>query len=155
MANWFTIHGPKPYDLDLAYDVYLQDKYESIADEIMIGDKVFFYELKGSGRLKINQQIYKTPVGKMGLVHVGQVTGKPYKRSLYEGQSETYGTGKAYWSIGIPTDAEASVGFVPREVVVSVLGYQPNYFFKGFGGGKGIKLIDDSQAHELLAQFNK
>ena len=154
MANWFTIHGPHPYDLDLSWDVYLQDKYENIADDIMIGDQVFFYELKGTGRLEINQQIYKTPVGRMGLVHIGKITDKPYRRSLYEGQSETYGTGKAFWSIGIPTDAKSSVGFVPRQTVVSILDYSPNYFFKGFEGGKGIKLISDSQAYKLSEQFN-
>ena len=154
MTNWFTIHGPHPYDYDLAYDVYLQEKYKNIANKIMINDRVFFYELKGSGSLEIYQQTYKTPVGKMGLVHIGKVTGKPYQRSLREGQSETYGNGKAYWSMGVPTDAGDSIGFVAREEVVSILDYSPNYYFKGFASGAGIKIIDESQAHELFEQFN-
>ena len=156
MANWFTIHGPHPYPIeyDLAWDVYLQDKHKNIANQIMVNDRVFFYELKGSGTLEINQEIYKTPTGKMGLVHVGNVTGKPYQRSLNVGQSETYGNGKAYWSVGVPTDAGTSSGLVSREKVVSILGYKENYYFKGFAGGAGIKLIDESVASELMAQFN-
>ena len=154
MANCFTVHGPHPYAYDLAWDIYLQDKYKNIENKIMINDRVFFYELKGSGSLEINQQTYKTPVGKMGLVHIGKVTGNPYQRSLREGQSETYGNGKAYWSVGIPADAGNSTGFVSREKVVSILGYKHNYYFKGFAGGAGIKLIDDSEASELITLFN-
>lgn len=153
MENWFTVHGPHPIEHDLAWDIYLQNKHQNIANNININDRVFFYELKGSGTLDINQQTYKTPVGKMSLVHIGKVTGKSYPRSLHEGQSETYGDEKKYWSVGIPTDAGYSVGFVPREKVVSILGYKNNYFFKGFSGGSGIKQIDDSQASQLLKLF--
>ena len=111
-------------------------------------------DLWGYYMLSINQKRYKTTEGKMGLVHVGKVTGKSYQRSLHEGQCETYGNGKAYWSIGIPTDANDSTGFVSREKVLSILGHKPNYYFRGYARGAGVKIIDDSQAHKLLQQFN-
>ena len=155
MAYWFTVHGPHPFDYDLAWHIYLQERYEELASDIEIGDRVFFYELKGSGKLHINQKIYATPVGKMGLVHIGKVTGKPYQRTLQTGMSETYGAEARYWKIGIPTDAGDSTGFVSRERVVSVLGYKHNYFFKGFARGAGIKQIDGAQANELQTLFEQ
>jgi hypothetical protein len=85
MVNWFTVHGPHPIEYDLAWDIYLQNRYEHLTSDIEIGDRVFFYELKGSGKLEINQKTYETPVGRMGLVHVGKVTGKPYQRSYMKG----------------------------------------------------------------------
>jgi len=153
MANWFTIHGPHPFEYELAWDIYLQNRYQNLASDIKINDRVFFYELKGSGKLDVNQKTYKTPVGKMGLVHIGKVTGKFYERSLYEGQSDTFGEGKKYWSVGIPTDAGGSTGYVSREKVVSILGFKHNYKFKGFARGAGIKQINDAQATELATLF--
>ena len=61
MANWFTVHGPHPVEYDLAWDIYLQEQYKNLANEININDRVFFYELKGSGtldgtvKLKVNR----------------------------------------------------------------------------------------------------
>lgn len=68
MANWFTIHGPHPLEYNLAWDIYLQNIHQSIANDIRINDRIFFYELKGKGKLNVNQKIYKTSIGKMGLV---------------------------------------------------------------------------------------
>lgn len=158
MASWFTIQGPYPYPEEygpkLTWDVYLQERHKNLAPQIKIGDRVFFYELKGTGKLEINNRVYRTPTGRMGLVKVGAVTGAPYHRSINEGLSKTYGPGRTYWSVGIPTNAGDSSGFVSREKVVDILGFANNYYFKGFSGGTGIKLIDEAVAHELLRLFS-
>ena len=77
MNNWFTIHDPHPNPDRVAWHIYLQDKYEDLASEISIGDRVFFYEIKNSKQIK-----FKGCKGRMGVVHVGYVTGHGYKRKL-------------------------------------------------------------------------
>ncbi len=131
----------------------MQDRHKDIAKDVEINDRVFFYELKGTGKLNICHQDYETGTGKMGIVHIGKVTGSPYSRSQAQGQSKSFGDVSKYWSIGIPTDAGNSSGFIAKDKVVAILGYKNNYFFKGFAGGTGIKQIDDSQAIELLALY--
>jgi len=154
MASWFTVHGPHPTEYNLPWDIYLQETHKEISNHICVGDNVFFYELKGNGKLNINNVDYRTNTGRMGVVHIGKVTGKPYNRSIDQGKSSSYGESSGYWSIGIPTDAASSKGFVAREKVVSILGYQHNYYFKGFAAGAGIKLINASQEAELLSLFD-
>ena len=153
MANWFTVHGPHPIDYELPWDIYLQDRYKAIADDIHINDQIFFYELKGSKYIEINHIKYETHQGKMGLVHVGKVINSPYSRSIEKAQSTTLKGESKNWSVGIPTDAGVSVGFVPREKVVSILGHKNSYYFRGYANGAGIKQIDDAQASELLMFF--
>lgn len=156
MVNyWFTVHGPHPKGYHLPWDIYLQDTHEELAKKINKGDQIFFYELKGNGKLNKNNKEYKTDIGRMGIVHVGNVTGERYKRSREEGSSSSYGESSGYWSIGIPTDAESSNGFVSRDKVVSILGYKENYYFRGLAGGAGIRSIDASQAFELLRLFKE
>ena len=145
MKYWFTIHAPHG-DRDLPWHIYLQEKYKDISKEIKINDKVFFYETKTE-----KNKLYKFTNGRMGLVHIGTVTGEPYHRNA----KTTYTSGETKdWGTGIPTNAEDSEGLVSREKVVDILGYKSNYYFKGFNGGRGIKQIEVEQAQQLENLFN-
>ena len=148
MTNWFTVHYPHGDPDDLPWHVYLQDRYKELSRNVREGDRVFFYETKTS-KNKEN----KYCKGRMGLVHVGYVTGLPYSRP-YKRAEAVYTDGKRKkWSIGIPTNAGETTGFVPREKLVEVLGYKSKYNFQGFQRGTGIKQIDRAVARELHALF--
>jgi len=143
------VYGTPPHgDPDHPWHVYLQDRHKNIALSIREGDRVFFYETKTNNNVK-----YKNVVGRMGLVHVGTVTGKAYTRESTKAH-QTYTDGaRKNWSTGIPTNAGETKGYVTRENIVKILGYRDNYFFKGFAGGAGIKQIDATQARALLELF--
>ena len=150
MKNWFTIHDAHPNPDWVKWDIYLQDKYEFLAQDIEIGDRVFIYEAKTSKQVR-----FKDSIGKMGLVHVGHVTGSGGYNPREEAEVVyTDGDCKS-WGYSIPTDAGSSEGFVSRNQVVRVLDYKDNYYFKGFAGGKGVKEIGADQADELQALFDQ
>lgn len=148
MNNWFTIHDAHPDPDRVLWHIYLQDKYKDLASEISVGDRVFFYETKNTKQIQ-----FKGSRGKMGVVHVGYVIGDKYERQFEEALSIYNDGERKTWDIGIPTDAGQSNGFVSREKVLEILGYASNYYFKGFARGKGIKLIEDAKANELLSLF--
>ncbi len=150
MKNWFTIHSAHPTPDWIKWHIYLQEKYKQLATEINVGDRVLFYETKTTKEVRC-----KGSVGKMGLVHIGHVTGAEYSRNIEDSYSEYSDGERKSWGTGIPTDAEHSRGFVPQSKVVEVLGYATNYHFKGFAGGKGVKQIDAEKANMLQALFQQ
>ncbi len=149
MKNWFTIHDPHPTPDWVEWHIYLQDQYKSLAADIKVGDRVFFYETKTTKQVQ-----FKGCKGKMGLVHIGLVTGDAYERKSEKALSVYNDGERKTWGVGIPTDASKSNGFVAQNKVVEVLGYKSKCNFIGFASGKGIKQIDAAEADKLQMLFN-
>jgi len=149
MKSWLTTHYPHPDPDEYPWHIYLQQKYSSVTEEIAEGDQVFFYEYKNYKALKSGKT---HPQGREGIVRVAYVSGPAYFRDVVI----EYADGNVVpWSRGVPTDNEDTDGFVGREDVLEVLGYQSGGYLRGFNAGKGIKQLTNSQADRLMKLFKQ
>lgn len=147
MASWLTTHYPHPVPDHHPWHVYLQEQHRDAVEGIQTGDLVFFYEFAAQKPVKGG---LKTAVGRQGIVRVAKVSGPIYGRDAV---IEYQGGETKNWSWGVPTNDADIEGFVGREKMCEILGYKPSYQFRGFGGGTGVKRLDEVQAVNLLREF--
>lgn len=88
--------------------------------------------------------------GIVALVEVAKSASEP-EGSL----SESYSDGTTmWWRWYAPTEPVNTVGFVPREEVARLLGYKPQYSFKGFGEDKsGLGRLTEDKFKALLSAY--
>ena len=147
MGNWLTTHYPHPIVNDHPWHIYLQREHKDAADEIAIGDRVFFYEYKYQKPLRDGTEY---PIGRQGIVRVARVSKPMYRRdTVIEYADGTTG----YWSWGIPTEDPDTNGFVRRQDLLPVIHYKRGSVLRGFNNGTGLMALDDAQAAELLTLF--
>jgi len=150
MADWLTTHYPHPFSDDLPWDIYLKREHRDLADQVSVGDRVFFYEYKEQKPLR-DGSLY--PQGAEGIVRVATVNGEVYHRNGLTKYADGTDTD---WCWGVPTRDVDAEGFVPREAMNRVLDYQEGYVLRGFGGGRrgsGLRKISADQANALYDIF--
>ena len=144
---WLTTHFPHPDPDSLPWHIYLQKHHKSAVAGIAVGHLVYFYEYKYQKPIK---NAPKYPTGAEGIVRFAIVSGSIYDRDTVI--EHTDGT-KAYWFWGVPTSKEDDKGFVERAKVLSVLGYKPGGYLRGFNNGTGVKELEDEQGRRLMELF--
>ena len=161
MKYWLTTHWPPREDVPSTqspYGVWVQNKKEHLINRVSPGDLVLIYETR-NGRTQVRdfangstQEIACRP-GRAGIVALVEVTGRAER--LNESFEEHYTNGsKAWWRYCAPTQPINSAGFIPREVVNTILGYARNNVFRGFGDGhSGLKEITSVVFNNLLQLF--
>ena len=155
-THWPPLKGARPH----TYYVYLQHEFGDLAQTLLPGDRVLFYELV-TGRPRVESRpdgtksVVKRERGRGGVIGLGTVSGgrRPFSWPAEAVQSYADGT-TMNWAWEVPVDGHDYSGFVDRRHVVRVLGYKPKYNMRGFGiGGSGLKELDKRQFDELASLF--
>jgi hypothetical protein len=160
MHYWITTHWP-PRERDgkgIGNGVYLPYDRGSVGRDLRAGDLVLVYQSQ-SGRTLVRTEadgtIRKVPceAGKGGIVAIGRARAAMYHD--VESEVEHYADGTAiHWAWYAPLEVLSTSGFVPREALNRILGYEPNYNFRGFGDGKsGLKKIEAATYLEIETAF--
>lgn len=152
MRNWLTTHYPHPYQDDLPWHIYLQREHKHAVNGIANGDRVFFYEYKYQKPLKDGTEY---PQGRVGIVRVAFVSGGMYARVKHDAVAEYSDGSIGDWMWGVPTGNFDVDGFVSRQDVLSVLGYKPGSYLRGFNAGTGVMEIGSEQAERLAKLFKQ
>lgn len=162
MAFWMTTHWPRREDRSLEeprYGVWVQNKKKKLIDRVSPGDLVFIYETKSGPAIKQTyvdgsvKSVRRHPGGEgiVALVEVTEVASQPE-----DSQPEEYADGsKLWWRYCAPTRSINSGGFIPREEVSGLLGYDNSYNFHGFGEKhSGLKEITADLFDQILDRFS-
>jgi hypothetical protein len=148
MTNWLTTHYPHPIPDDLPWHIYLKREHKTAVSGIAIGDRVFFYEFKE--HKPVNDDAHFYPLGAEGIVHVATVCGSIYRRDCVV----QYADGSLVdWCWGVPAEVADTRGFVHRLDVLRGLNYRQGGRLRGFGGGTGVKRLDQGLADALMDLF--
>lgn len=107
MTYWLTTHYPHLHP-DHPWHVYLKDQFRHLADRVSIGDRVAFYELKGSGK------------GQEAIVRISSVTA-PCRANQFRDNSKE--EGDQIWQWEIPCMSEGRLGYVPKERLYEILNW--------------------------------
>jgi hypothetical protein len=132
--------------------VYLKDA--SFAPGLAKGDSVFIYEyVTGPGIVRDSGVIERRKRGKGGVICHATVITDLEPRSPHE-SFERYTNGKqANWR-WIARTGERAGGFVPRETVNRLMGYEPGYKLFGFNAGRGIVSLEQDEYDKLKSAFD-
>jgi hypothetical protein len=160
MNYWLTTHWPPRID-DHDHSpggVWVVEGKQTIIGNVQSGDLVWIYE-SGSGKTVIREQANGTSQrvpckqGRQGVIALCRITAPAFARE--DATPERYVDGRTmWWRWYAPTVALNTTGFVPRRETAILLGYSPDYLFRGFGtGSSGLKGVTESQHHALLQAF--
>lgn len=160
MSNWFTTHWPPRTD-DLSHSpggVWVVDGKEHVIRDIAPGDLVWIYESR-SGKTLVRQQAnggtqeIPCQLGRQGVIALCRVVEPAYE--CEDTTAEVYADGKTmWWRWYAPTESLNTSGFVPRKDAAVLLGFSPNYPFRGFGrASSGVKRLTPTQHDGLLRAF--
>jgi hypothetical protein len=88
----------------------------------------------------------------MGVVGLVEAIEPP--KQLAGSAPERYvGRSSVWWQYHAATRPVNTGGFIPMVDVVVMLGHEPKYNFRGYGGGSGLKQIDRTAHERLLRAF--
>lgn len=161
MRYWLTTHWPplkEEHHGSPHSGVWLAEGKLHAASGMAKGDLIAFYQL-GSGPAEIVKHAdgsisrIARHEGRMGIVSFGELMSAPIEQKQFP--PESYEDGREiWWKYLAWSERLTSNGFVPREVVVRTLGYEPGYFFRGFGVDRsGLKEISAEAFGVLKAAF--
>lgn len=159
MNHWLTTHWPPLEDEpdNAPWGVWLQDGYQHVGDDLLPGDHVLIFETQSppnlvKGNSTVGTRTVKHRTGRRGIVAVVEVTSQLQESSK---KAERFADGATrWWRWMAPTRLVLHGGFVPWQQVNRVLGYEPNYNMRGFGGRSGLKNINQEQYHQLVDLFD-
>ena len=163
MSYWLTTQWPhlKSERADQIHDgVYVQPRNEDVIKKVKRGDLVLIYESESGKAIRVSepsgiQSVVGRHRGRGGIVAIAEATDGQRPRNGSRPQHYTDGT-SAWWKHYVPTQSLNSVGFVPRSVLLNVLGYKDNYNLHGFGeANSGLKEITPSQFESLREAFTQ
>ncbi len=160
MKYWLTVHWPQLQDRSVRYPlrVWLQDGTQSAGNGLDAGDRVLIYETKfgptrllpGVGGIKREAP---SLVGRQGIIIIAEAIG-PLTQDLSFEKIEYADGSQRWWCWHAPLRALAEDGFVPRTEVNRVLGYSPNYLFRGFGTfNSGLKELTALEYSALVEVY--
>jgi len=161
MKYWITSHWPNPVSESsesIHEGVYIPDGRESAVEDIHIDDLVFIYEAR-SGRAEKrrlidgSEEIIPCHQGREGIVVLARIASEVYE--FVDSKPTDYIDGsQIWWRYGADTETINSHGFLSRERMNEIIGYEINYNLRGFGDAhSGVKEIDESEFQSILESF--
>lgn len=163
MNFWLTTHWPYHVDENpnsSKTGVWVQDKKKSVLRNMQPEDLVFVYE-SGSGKTIVERDANGTErkrkkrKGRQGVIALAKVVKRPVE---IEGSlPEKYADGsELWWRYKADARVLNNKGFIPRSELAQLLGYQPNYAFRGIGEKRsGVKILTKSEYDSIHTQFVK
>ena len=162
MRYWVTTHWPRDEGDDSPQEgVYLKDEDREAGQDLGIGDRVVIYESK-SGKRRM-----RTEPGTAGKIAVRCRAGAGAVVVIVEviGDLGTnpratpteYDNGKVrFWRWYAPTKVVNKSGFVTRQRLTELLGYEPGFPYRGLGTKhSGLKQIDKDTYEAIVTEFVK
>ena len=153
---WLTTHWPRLKREPHRFSVYFQQKFEDVARQLHRNDRVLFYETV-TGKILLEslpdgtQRPLPRERGRGGIVATGTFSGSYHPLAAVQQYAD--GT-EMNWAWEVPVGDHDFEGFVRRDEVVRVLGFEPKYYMRGFGiRGSGVKELAAGQFTELAALF--
>lgn len=114
-----------------------------------LGDFVFIYQTK-TGKPRKDRKPYR--LGREAVVFLVRAT--TGIKECSEEERELYKDGTTLWWKWQAKTSLKEYGFCPRQIVCQVLGYNPNYNFRGFGKQRsGLLPLDKTQFDLLYRRF--
>ena len=163
MKYWITAHWPGRTDEPPVIEhegIYIPGGRQASVASMSVGDLVFIYESR-SGRPEkrklLDGRVVKIPcrIGREGIVTLSQTISAVYENEGTE-PTEYYNGSKIWWRFSADTETLNSRGFVSREELNSILGYERAYNLRGFGDyHSGVKELTVDQFKDLLGLFNR
>jgi hypothetical protein len=160
MHYWITTHWP-PRAGDprpVGHGVYLPLDRAEVGQDLAAGDLILVYQAQ-SGRIEMRTEIdgtiHRVPClpGKGGIVAIGRALRAMARDETSEVEHYVDGT-SIHWAWFAPLEVLSTSGFVPREALNGILGYAPNYVFRGFGEQRsGLKKVDEATYLRIEAAF--
>jgi len=150
MKYWLTVHWPPLQEwAKPPLGVYLADGRQMAGQDLRSGDLIFIYQSK-TGRPRADAKPYR--LGREGLVFLVRAT--TGIEEYPEESPEIYKGGQTLWWKWQAKTKLEEYGFCPRQIVCQVLGYNPNYHFRGFRRS-GLARLDKTQFNELRRRFRQ
>lgn len=147
MRYWFTTHWPRRVGEPSPDGVYVREEHLHIVDELAKGDLVVVYET-ARGPIRIvrhdNSLARRVPClrGRQGIIAIWEIADLcdvPSDVQEYVGRPQITWCRRAS---AFPVDT----GLVPRARAAALLGYSPNFLFRGYGTCRsGIKEIGQAR----------
>jgi hypothetical protein len=153
MKYWITTHWPRYLGETDDYEgVYVQDGKQEAMTSLAKEHLVFVYETKfGPTSIESDGTRRRRQIGAEGIVSLVTVTADPEKGDW---GPDRYENGKAIWWRWYAATENEDTGFVPRKRVAEILGYSPEYTFRGFGSlHSGLMEIRREDFEKLYADF--
>ena len=152
MRYWLTVQWPPLQEWTKPpLGVYLADGRQKAGQNLRPGDLIFIYQAK-TGRPIKGAGPYR--LGREGIIFLVKATTEIEE---HPGEKPTqYKNGTTLcWKWQAKTLLE-EYGFCPRQIVCQVLGYHPNYTFRGFGIYRsGLYELEKNEFDSLLERFRK
>jgi hypothetical protein len=150
MGYWLTAHWPPLQEwAKPPLGVYLADGRQEAGQDLRPGDLVFIYQTK-TGKPRKDGKPYR--LGREALVFLVRATTRI--KEFSEEEREVYKDGTTLWWKWQAKTSLEEYGFCPRQIVCQVLGYNPNYNFRGFGKQhSGLLPLDKTQFDFLYRRF--
>lgn len=161
MARWLTTHWPMRVDEpehNPHSGVWVISERRDVISQVQPCDHVFIYETKtGKVELRLTANGREVPIrrrtGREGIVALVEVTKLADEPKGSKPQKYTDGS-TMWWRWHAPTRPINTSGFIPREQVNDILGYDRAYVFRGYGEGKsGLGRLREDQYEQLLKAF--
>jgi hypothetical protein len=138
--------------------VWLQHDKLQAADGMSRGDLVLIYE-SGSGKALRevyadgSAKIIPRHQGRQGVVTLARILDRPSQPE--QSQPEQYADGsQRWWRYMAPTEALNSNGFISRVELTQLLGYSPDYAFRGYGRDHaGLAELPEQQFYALRDRY--
>lgn len=161
MNYWITTHWPRLVNEPTSEPhegIWVQDGKWDAIKRVAPGDLAFIYESRtGRNVLRRNAAGEEITVprgtGREGVLALVEITAAPNQPDDSQPERYTNGT-TAWWRFYAPTRSLNSGGFIPRTDLAALLGYAPNYGFRGFGDlHSGLKEISEDTFNRILQTF--
>ncbi len=156
---WITTHWPPEIDTQADFSIYLYEGTQQVGVDIGLGDRVWIYQ-SNSGRRILREtptgSTYKKnrQPGKGGVVALMEVVNELHD---IDKQPDKYEDGsERWWRWRADTKLINQSGFVPKLQLNQIMGYKPEYVFRGFGDRhSGLKKITEEIHERILQAFNE
>lgn len=158
---WLTTHWPPRQGArPNPNGIWLADGHQSVGTELRSMDHVIIYESR-TGRDEIqsltdvDQKIIRSVLGHEGVIAICEVTRELFADGVEEETKYRDGS-KIWWKWYAPTKTITTSGFVSRARLNQILGFKPDYLFRGAGEmHSGLKRLTAPEFDAIVNAFRE
>ena len=159
MAYWLTTQWPLRAGETEHSGIWVTDNGRPVIARVSAGDLVVIFE-SATGRTQVVTRADGTTVrrpcgrGRRGVVAIHRVVAPAVEAEDSEPEDYTDGS-RLWWRWTAPTDPVISTGFVSWTELNTLLGFEPNYNYRGFGQRhSGLGEITQEQFEAIRTQYS-
>lgn len=162
MRYWVTTHWPRRegWTDEASAAVWLPDGREAAGAQLAVDDRVVVYESR-SGRVQLvhrpdgTSYTVRCRTGREGVVYYGRVS-EPLHADAQAEPEEYVDGSQIWWRWTARLEVLSRSGFLARQSLLSVLGYDSTWNMRGFGTlHSGLKEITEEQYRQIVSGFHE